>query len=381
MRGALAVFVALLLAGAARAQPRVIASEHSGKADFDIVQIAGGLDSPWGLAFLPGGDALISQRTGAVVRMDLKNGHKTVIPGAPKVLVLAQGGLLDIALSPDFAADRLVYFSYAAGTRRANHTAIARGRFMDNAISGLQVIFRANTAKKRGGLHFGSRLAFGRDGMLYASIGEGFRYMDEAQNLASLFGKIIRITPDGRVPPDNPFIGKPGAAPEIYSYGHRNPQGLAVRPRTGALWEHEHGPRGGDEINIIRKGANYGWPKASFGIDYSGAVITPYSHIDGMEDPVAHWTPSIAPSGLAFYTGDQFPGWRGNLFAGALAGQQLRRVVLRGDKVVAQETLLDALHERIRDVRNGPGGLLYVLTDGAEGKLLALRPSARRGHP
>jgi aldose sugar dehydrogenase len=372
-RCAACLALAFLWAGTARAALRLLGIEHSTKADFEIIEITGGLDTPWGLAFLPGGDALITQRPGGLVRVDLQTGEKTLIPGAPIPLVIGQGGLLDIALSPDFDQDHRVYFSYAAGKRSSNHTEIARGRFEDNTIRDLQIIFRANTTKKRGGKHFGSRLVFGRDGMLYASIGDGFSYMDEAQNLASHFGSIIRIHPDGQVPTDNPFIGRKGAAPEIYSYGHRNPQGMALNPDTGALWQHEHGPMGGDEINIIRAGENYGWPKATFGIDYSGAIISDYTKRPGMKDSIMHWTPSIAPSGMAFYTGDQFPLWQGDIFVGALAGQHLRRVKFKGTKPIAQEKLLESLEARIRDVRNGPGGALYVLTNGSEGQLIKLQ--------
>lgn len=357
----------------ALAEPTVIGVEHSAQADFEIVEITKDLDTPWGLAFLPDGDALITQRPGGLVRVNLQSGEKTDIPGVPTPLVLQQGGLLDVVLSPGFETDHLVYFTYAAGTKKSNHTEIARGRLEDNTIKDLQVIFRANTTKKKDGAHFGSRIVFDRDGYLFASIGEGFHYMKEAQNPASHFGTIIRIYPDGRVPDDNPFADGAGGAPEVWSYGHRNPQGMALHPRTGALWEHEHGPMGGDEINIIEPGENYGWPKATFGIDYSGAIISDYTKRPGMKDSIMHWTPSIAPSGMAFYTGDQFPQWQGDVFAGALAGQHLRRVKFRGTKVMAQEKLLESLEARIRDVRNGPDGALYVLTNGSEGQLIKLQ--------
>ncbi|PHS25964.1 MAG: hypothetical protein COA84_06850 [Robiginitomaculum sp.] len=363
----------IMLSPAAHGEPKVIGVEHSAQADFEIVEITNELDTPWGLTFLPGGDALITQRPGGLVRVNLQSGEKTDIPGAPTPLVLQQGGLLDVVLSPGFNKDHLVYFTYAAGTKKSNHTEIARGRFEDNVIQDLQVIFRANTTKKKGGAHFGSRIVFDRDGYLFASIGEGFRYMNEAQNPASHFGTIIRIYPDGRVPDDNPFADGKDGAPEVWSYGHRNPQGMALHPRTGALWEHEHGPMGGDEINIIEAGKNYGWPKATFGIDYSGAIISDYTKRPGMKNSIMHWTPSIAPSGMAFYTGDQFPGWQGDVFAGALAGQHLRRVKFRGTKVLAQEKLLESLEARIRDVRNGPDGTLYVLTNGSEGQLIKLQ--------
>ncbi len=362
-----------LAATSALAQPHVIGTENSAQADFEIIEITNGLETPWGLAFLPGGDALITQRPGGLVRVNLQSGEKTNIPGAPEPFVYRQGGLLDIVLSPNFEDDRLVYFTYAAGKKSSNHTEIARGRFEGNAIKDLQVIFRANTKKKKGGGHFGSRLVFDRDGNLFASIGEGYSYMQEAQNPASHFGTIIRIHPDGSIPDDNPFVGGEKGAPEVYSYGHRNPQGLALHPRTGAVWEHEHGPMGGDEINIIKAGENYGWPKATFGIDYTGGIISDHTALPGMKDSILHWVPSIAPSGMAFYTGDQFPQWKGDVFAGALAGQHLHRVKFRGTKVMSEEKLLLDLESQIRDVRNGPDGALYVLTNGLEGQLLKLQ--------
>ncbi len=359
--------------GLAQAEPKVIGTQNSALADFEIVEITGGLDTPWGMAFLPDGDVLITQRPGGLVRVNLKSGKKTDIPGAPTPHVLRQGGLLDVALSPDFDKDNLVYFSYAAGDKSAEHTEIARGVLEGDVIKSLQIIFKANTPKKKGGAHFGSRLVFDPQGRLYASVGEGFFYMKEAQNTANHFGTIIRINADGSIPDDNPFVGKEDALPEIYSYGHRNPQGLVLNARTGEIWEHEHGPMGGDEINIIKPGKNYGWPKATFGIDYSGAIISDYTERPGMENSILHWTPSIAPSGMAIYTGDQFPQWRGDVFAGALAGQHLRRVKFRGNKPIAQEKLLEDLEMRIRDVSNGPDGALYVLTNGDDGQLLMLR--------
>ncbi len=355
--------------------PKTIAVEKSAQADFEIVEIITGLDIPWGLAFLPGGEALITERSGGLVRVNIKTGEKTAIAGVPKVFTNNQGGLLDVALSPNFAADRMVYISYAAGIRSSNRTQIARAQLQGDALTDLQVIFKANTTEKRGGAHFGSRLVFDGDGLLFASIGDGYSYKDKAQDPASHFGKIIRIHADGSVPDGNPFIGRTDAAAQVYSYGHRNPQGLVLHPRTGALWEHEHGPKGGDEINIIQPGENYGWPKATFGIDYDGSIISKHTALPGMTASISHWTPSIAPSGMAFYTGDAFEQWSGDLFVGALAGQHLRRVEVRGDQVIAEEKLLEDLGARIRDVRNGPDGFVYVLTNGDGGRLLQLRPA------
>jgi glucose/arabinose dehydrogenase len=350
----------------------VIHSESSQQASFDVVQITADLDEPWGLAFLPDGDFLITQKPGGMVRVSAKTGDITPIPGAPEPLYLRQGGLLDLALSPEFESDHLLYFSYAEGTKKQNHTAIARAKLLDDALQDVQILFRANTDEKSGGAHFGSRLLFDRDGYLFASVGDGFRWLKQAQNPKSHFGSILRLHPDGSIPEDNPFADGVEGAPEVWSYGHRNPQGLALHPRTGKVWESEHGPRGGDEVNIIEKGANYGWPKATFGRGYSGKTISKFTELPGMVSPILHWTPSIAACGLDFYTGDKFPQWQGDLFSGALAGQHLRRIELNGETRVSEERLLVDLEERIRQVRNGPDGYLYVLTDG--GQLLRLQP-------
>lgn len=317
-----------------------------------------------------------------------RRGQKSApITGVPKVDAKGQGGLLDVLLAPDFATSGLIYFSYSeprGGLTNATSVARAKltlsgdaGRTTDSAGSGalseLQVIFRQQPAYA-GGYHFGSRLVWGRDRTLFVTTGERSTERDSAQDLSSLLGKVVRINADGSIPKDNPFVGKTEARPEIWSYGHRNMQGAALNPQTGELWTTEHGARGGDELNIPRAGKNYGWPIITWGIDYSGAKIGEGTAKEGMEQPIYYWKPSIATSGLAFYTGDLFPGWKGNVLAGGLAGAVLERLVLEGEHVIAVEHLLNDRGDRIRDVRVGPDGAVYVLTDDSNGLLLRLTP-------
>lgn len=352
------------------AAERVLKSrDHAYKA----VTLARGLDQPWGMAFLPGAEGILITEKGGQIRHYMNGRLSKAIPGGPDSTEAGQGGLLDIALHPDFADNRFVYFTYTARGGIGVGTELARARFTGRGFENLQVLFRAEP-KTFGGRHFGSRLVFDRTGHLFMTYGDrGDR--QEAQNLGVHTGSIFRFTADGQVPKDNPFTGQAGARPEIWSYGHRNAQGAALHPDTGVLWAHEHGPQGGDEVNVVRRGANYGWPVITYGEEYGGGAISDLTAKDGMEQPVLYWVPSIAPSGMAFYTGDKFPEWTGNLFVGALRGAHLRRVVLDGTKVVAQEQLLGALDARIRDVRNGPDGYLYVLTDSSDGELIRLEPA------
>ncbi len=375
-RGRLPVLLALLLvllpAGAARAADPPVTLRTEAHA-VRVVTLTRGLSHPWGLAFLPDGGMLITERPGRL--RQFRDGRLgPPVEGVPEVLARGQGGLLDVAIHPDFASNRLVYLSYSGLGRGGAGTEVARARLDGNRLVGLEVIF-AVAPKTRGTLHYGSRLLFTPDGLLYITIGERGDLMHEAQNLDNHLGTVVRLRDDGRVPADNPFRDRAGARPEIYSYGHRNPQGMARNPTSGAVWINEHGPRGGDEVNILRAGANYGWPRITYGINYSGTVISEHTALPGMEQPVVYWDPSIAPSGMAFYTGERFANWRGNLFVGALAHQHLRRLVLDGDKVVAQEAMLGELRERIRDVRQGPDGLLYLLTDDYDGRLIRLEPA------
>ncbi|GAB4366348.1 MAG: PQQ-dependent sugar dehydrogenase [Spirochaetales bacterium] len=378
----------------------IVLEETSRLETFRVVRIAAGLENPWGLAFLPDGSLLVTERPGRMVILS-PSGTKEQVEGLPPVVASGQGGLLDVVLDPDFSNSRWVYFSYIApGPRGTSGTAVARARLDGIRLRGLQVLYEMKR-KSSSGLHFGSRIAFGKDGMLYISTGErGER--DRAQDLSDTAGKVLRIHPDGRIPQDNPWAGQSGStrratdgkipqgriegegartgaenvAPEIYTYGHRNIQGMAVHPETGKVWVHEHGPRGGDEINILTPGANYGWPVITYGREYFGGFpIGEGTHKEGMEQPLLQWTPSIAPSGMTFYTGNRFPQWKGNLFVGALAGQHLRRIVLDGERVVEEEVLLLRKLGRIRDVRTGPDGYLYLLTDDRNGGLYRLEPA------
>jgi len=338
-----------------------------------VTPIVEALQNPWGLAFLPDGRALVTERSGRL-RLVTPRGEAANVAGVPPVWARGQGGLLDVCLHPSFAINQTLFLSYAGQNAEGTATRIARARLSDGRLIDVTPIFEAGP-RIANNFHFGSRLAFGRDGKLYATTGERFSWRDEAQNLGDLRGKIVRLNDDGSIPSDNPFVGQPNIRPEIFSYGHRNPQGLAVHPQTGALWSHEHGPRGGDEVNILRAGANYGWPKATHGIDYSGAIISEHKSLPGMVDPLFVWVPSIAPSGMAFYTGDAMPAWRGSLFIGALAAQLLVRLQLDGERVVQEERLLQRQVGRIRDVRQGPDGRLYLLTDASDGALLRIDPA------
>jgi aldose sugar dehydrogenase len=341
-----------------------------------VETIARGLDHPWAIAFLPDGKLLVTERPGRL-RIVTRDGKLSApLAGVPPVRASGQGGLLDIVLDRDFSSNRTVYFCYAEPASGGGRTAMARARLRDGetALDEVKVIFRQDGPLSSGN-HYGCRIVQGRDGNLWLTMGDHFTYRDEAQNLANHLGKIVRVTADGAVPPDNPFVGRPNAKPEIWSYGHRNSQGAALHPQTGKLWEHEHGPRGGDEVNIPLAGRNYGWPVIGYGVDYSGAKIHEAAAKGGMEQPIKYWVPSIAPSGMAFYTGNAFPAWNGNLFVGALAGQMLVRLELDGEKVTKEERLLTTLNSRIRDVRQGPDGALWLATDATDGRILRVTPA------
>ncbi len=340
-----------------------------------LVTVAEGLEHPWGIAFLPDGRALVTERPGRlrIVATDGKVGEP--LAGVPVVHAVNQGGLLDVALDPDFGANRLVYLSFAEPREGASGTAVARGRLTEGGLADVEVIFRQQPTVK-GGHHFGSRLVFARDGRLFVTLGDRFSERARAQTLDSHLGKVVRIERDGKVPADNPFVNRAGALPEIWSYGHRNVQGAALHPKTGELWTHEHGPRGGDELNRTLAGRNYGWPTVSYGIEYSGGKISDSPTAPGIEPPVHHWVPSIATSGLMFYTGDRFPKWRGSAFVGGLASKQVARLEMDGDRVVSEERLLEGVVEqRVRDVEQGPDGFIYLLTDEKKGRLLRMEPA------
>jgi glucose/arabinose dehydrogenase len=341
-----------------------------------VVTVSRGLEHPWGLAFLPEGRLLVTERPGRLRIVGADGRLSAPLAGVPEVAARGQGGLLDVALAPDFDRSRLVYLSYAELAGSTAGTAVARGRLTETGLEDVAVIFRQEP-KVGGGLHFGSRLVFARDGHLFITLGErGQR--DRSQDLSVHLGKVIRLRPDGSVPDDNPFVTRPGARPEIWSYGHRNVQGAALHPETGALWTVEHGAMGGDEVNVPKAGRNHGWPVITFGRDYSGARIGEGTVKPGMEQPVHYWDPSIAPSGMTFYTGDRFPAWRGSLFVGSLKFGLVSRLELRGEQVTGEERVLVGLGDRIRDVRQGPDGYLYLLTDESNGRVLRVEPAVRR---
>jgi glucose/arabinose dehydrogenase len=367
---------------------------HAGQTDapekksgvaFDVVTVAAGLQNPWGMAFLPGGKMLITERPGRLRVLSADGKLSAPVTGLPAVDARGQGGLLDVALDPAFAKNHIIYWSYAepAAEQGVNHTAVAKGKFVDDAaaprVEDVQAIYHQRPSL-RSRLHFGSRLVFGRDGTLF--ITQGDRSITDgrmqSQKMDSGLGKIVRINTNGSIPKDNPFVGKDGVLPEIWSIGHRNIQSAALHPATGELWEVEHGTRGGDEINIARKGRDYGWPTIAYGIEYRGGPITGgITQQEGMDQPLYFWDPIIGPSGMAFYTGSLFPAWKGNLFIGGHGTRDLVRLELNGDRVVAEERLLKDLQpkpEAIRDVRQGPDGAIYLLTDGSAGRVLKLVP-------
>lgn len=344
------LLLSALVAGLFAAPPALSAAES-----YRLETWADGLDHPWSIAFLPEGGALVTELTGRLRHIDASGTVSRPIGGVPEVYFAGQGGLFDVVLHPGFEENRLVYLSYAEGGPQGNGTAVARGRLGDGSLEGVEIVFR-NFTRKETPMHYGGRMAFLADGTLLLTTGEGFDRRESAQDPTSGLGKVIRMRDDGSPPVDPPFP----EAPLVFSYGHRNPQGLAVAS-DGTVWLHEHGPRGGDEVNRIRRGANYGWPAVTHGVDYSGALISPYTEREGMESPVHVWTPSIAPSGLTIYEADLFPDWRGDLFVGALVNREVRRLELDGGRVIDEEALFSELNERVRDVRAGPDGALYVL--------------------
>ena len=348
-------FATLALAG-----PALAADAPS--AAYTITPVAGGLDHPWSIAFLPGGDMLVTERPG---RLRIIRDGKLLpdpVPGVPDVYVKSQAGLFDVVLHPDFANNQTIYLTYASGTTGANATTVARARLEGDALLDVKVIFKAAPSKATA-VHFGGRMVFLADGTFLLTLGDGFDYREEAQNLMSDLGKIVRLNDDGSIPQDNPFASRTDARPEIWTYGHRNVQAIVRDALTGHIYAHEHGPKGGDELNLIEPGKNYGWPVITYGLDYSGARISPYTEREGMEQPLVYWVPSIAPSGMTLYTGGKFPRWQGDLFVAALAGKQVRRVDLDDGRVAGEETLFAELDARIRDVREGPDGALYLLTE------------------
>lgn len=351
------------------------ASVSTEKHDLTLEVVAEGFDSPWGMAFLPAGEILVTDRAGSLYL--LRNGRKTDIEGVPEVWARGQGGLLDIELHPDYAEsdNQWIYLTYASPDRRGEqgsgaNTALLRARLDGNRLVNQEVIFKA-LPNYRSRHHFGSRVVFDQEGYLYMTIGDrGDR--DKVQSFSNFRGKIIRLNDDGSIPSDNPFVGQPNHLDAIWSGGHRNPQGLAIHPQTGQLWSHEHGPRGGDELNLIRKGVNYGWPLITYGVNYSGSKITSATSRAGLEQPIVHWTPSIAPCGMTFVTSNVYPEWQGNILVGSLKFQQLHRLELNENIVTHEESLLENIG-RVRAIEQGPDGYIYVAVEGP-GKIYRLVP-------
>lgn len=372
LTAAIVVLATLVIATGTRGQS---VSFQSSAGQLDVETVAGGLMHPWGLAFLPDGRMLVTERPGRM-RIVTRDGQMSApLGGVPQPFAAGQAGLLDVALDQDFANNRALYFCFSSNS--GGNASIARAQ-LDQAATKLDAVKIIFTQQGPGGSNnHGCRIAQAADGNLFVTLGDHFGPRDEAQHLLTDNGKLVRIAPDGAIPKGNPFVGRNDARPEIWSYGHRNAQGLAINPASGVLWEIEHGPKGGDEVNIIGKGKNYGWPVIGYGIDYNGTKIHDSTEKEGMEQPIKYWVPSIAPSGMAFYNGALFPSWKGSLFTGALAGRMLVRLSLDGDKVTGEERLLQNLNERIRDVRQGPDGALWLLTDNSAGRILRVSPAGK----
>jgi glucose/arabinose dehydrogenase len=366
-----ALAAAILLSQSARSaeRERVIETQSGPIA---VETIASGLDDPWSLAFLPDGRFLITQRSGRIRFVTRQGNISAPLAGVPEVYSSGQGGLLDVALAPDFATSRLIYFTFGEPGEGGASTAVARARLTDDRLQDTTVIFRS-VPKTGGGAHFGSRLAFARDGTLFVTTGERFQF-EVAQDLSHHMGKVVRINPDGSVPSDNPFVGRANVRPEIWSYGHRNVEGAAIHPQTGRLWTHEMGPAGGDELNITEAGRNFGWPVVSWGRHYDGRVIPAPTTRPDLAAPIRYWNPVIAPSGMAFYTGDAIPAWKGNLLIGGMVARAIVRLTLNGEQVTGEERV--SMGGRIRDVRQGPDGAVYAL-DESNGTLLRLTAARR----
>jgi aldose sugar dehydrogenase len=374
MRFALTLVAVFALSGSVRAADTTF---NSSAGKLSLQTIADGLVHPWSLAFLPDGRMIVTERPGRM-RVVARTGELSPALGnVPKVYAQSQAGLMDVLLARDFDTTQTIFVCYAEPADGGGRIAVMRARLIADETPRLEdtsIIFRQKGPVSRG-LNIGCRMVQAADGNLFVTLGDHFGPKDFAQKLDNHIGKIVRITSDGAAPPDNPFVGRQDALPEIWAYGLRNAEGLGFNPSDGKLWEQEHGPMGGDEINIIEKGHNYGWPLVSYGVNYDRTPVgSGKTTMQGVTDPIWHWTPSIAPSGMAFYTGDRIPSWKGSLFNGALKSEFLSRLELKGERVVKEERLLQNLHERIRDVRQGPDGALYLLTDNSSGRILRIAP-------
>ena len=372
----LLLFCAPVPSADAQSTPRS-ATPKSVDVPYKLTDVVRGLEHPWGLAFLPDGRMLVTERPGRL-RIVARDGKLSApLAGVPAVYARGQGGLLDVVLDPGFATNRTIFFSFAEPDAKGlAGTAVARARLGEKGLENVRVIYR-QLPKVSGGGHYGCRLIFNRDGTLFVTQGDRMDYREQAQDLASGLGKIVRINPDGSIPKNNPFVGRKGVRPEIWSYGHRNVQSAALHPETGQLWTVEHGARGGDELNHPQAGKNYGWPVITYGRDYSGLKIGEGTAKAGMEQPVYFWDPVIAPSGMLFYTGSAYPAWKGSIFVGSLAPGALVRLTLQNGRVSGEERYFGDLGERIRDVRQGPDGLLYLLTDSSRGRILRIERATR----
>jgi len=353
----------------------VVAAPALAAERFATEVLADGLEYPWSLDFLPDGRMLLTERAGRLRVLAAGELQATPVAGVPPVYAASQGGLFEVLADPDFASNQIIYLSFVHGDRQANATRLIRARLADNSLQDIEVLFTARPWKSTP-VHHGGRLAWLPDGSLLLTLGDGFNYRERAQSATDHFGAIIRINRDGSIPADNPWLQTEGAQPELYSIGHRNVQGIVWHAGRGVLYAHEHGPRGGDELNLIRAGQNYGWPVTSHGVDYSGARVTPYRRWPGMEEPLLQWTPSIAPAGMTVVSGELFADWEGDLLVAALAARHVQRLRLHPDGSVSiEEILFAALGERLRDVRSGPDGALYLLTDSEQGQLLRVTPA------
>ena len=378
------LFASFALLGLAAATHPVLADQSTSSAassgDFHVEVLADGLDAPWGLALLPDGRMLLTERTGALYLLDERGQRLARIENVPEAFVKLQGGLLDVAIHPQFETNSKIYLSLAHGRQKHNTTRVVRATLSGNALTDVEVIF--DNTPKGTAVHYGGRIAFLPDGTLLVTTGEGADYREQAQRLDRVLGKIVRINDDGMIPKDNPFVNHPGAHPAIWTLGHRNPQGLFVDSQTGVVYSTEHGPRGGDELNIIEPGVNYGWPIATHGIDYPGSRISPFETYEGMREPLVYWTPSIGPGGVALYRGAMFPEWEGDVLVAVLGHRHLRRVDLEDGRVVAQHVLLGERNSRFRQVEIGEDGAVYLLVESVgeaptSGQLLKLtRPTS-----
>ncbi|WP_240221681.1 PQQ-dependent sugar dehydrogenase [Rheinheimera hassiensis] len=362
----MAALIALAIAPAAQADDL-----KTEKTPLTVSSVTSGLKHPWGMAFLPDGKVLVTERNGGMIVVDAEGNKSAPLAGLPEVDARGQGGLLDVALSPDFATDSTIYFSFSEPGTDSNSTAVASAKLSGDKLTDVKVIF-SQQPKYKSNHHFGSRLVFDKNGELFITTGDRGSQRDQAQKLDNHIGKVIRINTDGTPAKDNPYIKDSNAKPEVWSYGHRNIQGAALHPQTGALWTHEHGPQGGDEINIAQPSKNYGWPVITYGEEYGGGVIGKKEQ-SGLEQPLHYWVPSIAPSGLMFYTADMFSEWKNNMLVGSLKFGQLVRLELDGEKVSHEERIM--IGHRIRDVEQGPDGAVYLLTDSSDGQLLRLTPA------